>query len=127
MQEIKIYRCRHCGNIVVHLYDSGMPVACCGEDMELLRPDDESASIEKHIPVIEHVGNKVVVSVGKQIHPMTRDHYIEWIVVQWKDGFQVHYLTPGEAPVFETCVCSGITPVAAYAYCNIHGLWVTQV
>ena len=36
------------------------------------------------------------------------------------------YLTPGQAPkaVFEL---GGEKPVAVYAYCNLHGLWMTKL
>ena len=127
MDQIKIYRCRLCGNIVVHLYDSGMPLTCCGEEMELVEPASEMASLEKHVPVVERFADKVIVSVGETPHPMTKDHYIEWILLQSKTGFQVHYLKPGDAPVFEFHIPEKITPIAVYAYCNIHGLWVKEL
>jgi desulfoferrodoxin (superoxide reductase-like protein) len=36
------------------------------------------------------------------------------------------YLAPGQAPkaVFEL---GGEKPVAVYAYCNLHGLWMTKL
>ena len=33
------YYCRHCGNIVVKVNDSGVPVMCCGEAMGVLLPN----------------------------------------------------------------------------------------
>ena len=33
--ELKFYRCPICGNIVVKLENSGVPVVCCGKPMEL--------------------------------------------------------------------------------------------
>lgn len=38
----------------------------------------------------------------------------------------IRYLHPGEAPraVFEL---GDETPVAVYAYCNLHGLWTTKL
>lgn len=127
MEQIKIYRCPHCGNIVVHLYNSGVPLVCCGEEMELLEPNVETASVEKHVPVIEVVEDKVCVTVGSTAHPMTREHYIEWILLQSKTGFQVHHFAPGQMPAFAFRIEKSVTPIAAYAYCNIHGLWVANV
>ena len=39
---------------------------------------------------------------------------------------QLRYLTPGQAPkaVFEL---GTEKPVAVYAYCNLHGLWMTKL
>ena len=41
-------------------------------------------------------------------------------------GGQLRHLTPGQAPkaVFEL---GGEKPVAIYAYCNLHGLWMTKL
>ena len=39
---------------------------------------------------------------------------------------QLRHLAPGQAPkaVFEL---GGEKPVAVYAYCNLHGLWMTKL
>ena len=41
-------------------------------------------------------------------------------------GGQLRYLAPGQAPkaVFEL---GSEKPVAVYAYCNLHGLWMTKL
>ncbi len=31
--EQKFYICRHCGNIIAKVKDTGVPVICCGEPM----------------------------------------------------------------------------------------------
>ena len=43
---MKFYRCEHCGNIVIYLKDAGVPVVCCGEEMQELRPGTVDASVE---------------------------------------------------------------------------------
>ena len=62
----------------------------------------------------------------KKIHPMLSKHFIEWVYVQTENGGQLRYLAPGQAPkaVFEL---GSEKPVAVYAYCNLHGLWMTKL
>ena len=47
---------------------------------------------EKHVPVIEQNGNTVTVKVGSVEHPSFTEHYIEWILLETEQGFQIHYL-----------------------------------
>ena len=51
---------------------------------------------------------------------------IQWLYVETAQGGHIRYLHPGEAPraVFEL---GDETPVAVYAYCNLHGLWTTKL
>jgi len=53
-------------------------------------------------------------------------HHIQWLYVETAQGGHIRYLHPGEAPraVFEL---GDETPVAVYAYCNLHGLWTTKL
>ena len=74
--ELKFYRCPICGNIVVKLENSGVPVVCCGKPMVELVPGTTDASVEKHVPVVTVDGNKVNVFVGGAEHPMVPEHYI---------------------------------------------------
>ena len=53
----KFYRCRHCGNVIIKFVDSGVPVVCCGEQMEELIPNTVDASNEKHVPVVKMAEN----------------------------------------------------------------------
>ena len=46
----KFLICQHCGNIVAMIRDKGVPVFCCGEEMQGLIPGTTEASGEKHIP-----------------------------------------------------------------------------
>ena len=121
--DIKFYICRHCGNIIAYVKNSGAKVVCCGEPMQELVPNTTEAATEKHIPVVVKNGNKVTVTVGAVEHPMTAEHYIQWICLQTKQGNQRKELKPGDKPVCEFCLCEGDEVVAAYAFCNLHGLW----
>ena len=121
--ELKFYICKHCGNIIAKVKDSGVPVVCCGEPMQQLVAGSVDAAHEKHVPVWTAENGKVVVSVGSAAHPMTAEHYIEWVALQTKQGNQRKALHPGEEPRVCFSVCEGDEVEAVYAYCNLHGLW----
>ncbi len=121
--EMKFYICRHCGNIIAFVENKGVPVMCCGQKMEELVPGTVEASAEKHIPVVTTEGQLVTVTVGSVEHPMLDEHYITWIAIQTKHGNQRVTLKPGQAPTAQFALIPGDEVVAAYAYCNLHGLW----
>ncbi len=120
---MKFYRCKHCGNIVTHLEDSGIRIVCCGEEMYELIAGTVDASKEKHIPVVTTEGRRVAVKVGSVAHPMLKEHHIAWIVLETTRGHQFKALElPGE-PEAAFCLDEGEEFIAAYEYCNLHGLW----
>ncbi|MDD6056982.1 MAG: desulfoferrodoxin family protein [Clostridiales bacterium] len=121
--EQKFYICAHCGNIIAMVKDKGVPIMCCGQKMTELVPGTTDASAEKHIPVYETKDNQVIVTVGSAAHPMTEEHYIEWVSLQTKFGNQRKALVPGSAPSVCFALCDGDEVEAVYAYCNLHGLW----
>lgn len=123
---MKFYKCSHCGNIITFLENKGVPVMCCGQKMDELVPGAVDAAVEKHVPVVAVDGNKVTVSVGDIAHPMTEEHHIAWIVLETKNGFQKKDLNPTGAPSVEFEL-AGDEAVAAYAYCNLHGLWKKKI
>lgn len=87
-------------------------------------PNTVDAAYEKHVPVIEHSGDHVVVKVGSVAHPMLDVHWIEWIVLETSSGYQKKELKPGDVPEAEFAVTEPV--VAAYEYCNLHGLWMAK-
>ena len=119
----KFFQCEVCGKMVAVVKDTRVPLMCCGRKMNELIPGTVEASAEKHIPVWSVEGCTVTVTVGSVIHPMVEEHYIEWISLQTKQGNQRKALAPGEAPTACFALCEGDEVVAAYAYCNLHGLW----
>lgn len=121
--EIEFYQCSHCGQIVAIVKKTGVPLICCGEKMQKLIPSSTDASVEKHVPVITVDGNKVTVTVGSVEHPMIEQHYIEWIVLQTKNGNQRQMLSPGQSPKAVFAILDEDEVLGAYAYCNLHGLW----
>ena len=123
--EIKVYRCKHCGNIAIKVINSGVPMSCCGEAMEELVPGSVDAAVEKHVPVVTRDGDKVTVSVGSVAHPMTAEHYIQFVILDTTSGVQIAKLNPNDDPVAVFTVLSGAEVKNAYAYCNLHGFWVS--
>jgi superoxide reductase len=123
---MKFYKCAHCGNIIAYIHDSGVRVSCCGEEMKELLPNTTDAAGEKHVPVITAEGQTVTVKVGSVTHPMLDAHYIEWIMLETKRGRQRRALKPGEEPEAVFALVPGDEVVAAYEYCNLHGLWKAE-
>ena len=122
MSNTKFYICKHCGNIIEKINDSGVPVVCCGERMSEIEAGVVEASREKHIPVAEVVGNTVKVTVGSVLHPMSSEHSILWVYLKTDKGSYRKDLKVDEPPV----VSFGLVdekPISVYAYCNLHGLW----
>jgi len=122
----RFFICKHCGNIIGMIHSSGVPVVCCGEPMQELIPNTQDASQEKHVPVITVTGDKVKVAIGSVAHPMVSEHYIQWIYLETEKGGQRKALAPGEAPEVAFALDDD-KPLAAYAWCNLHGLWKADV
>ena len=120
---MKFYICKHCGNIVAMVRESGAPISCCGQKMTELVPGTTDAAVEKHVPVIEVQDGKVTVTVGSVAHPMAPEHYIQWIALCTDRGNQRKKLEPGDEPKACFKLCEGEKVEAAYAYCNLHSLW----
>ena len=120
---MEFYICKTCGNIIAYARSSGVPVMCCGGKMEQLAPNTTDAAQEKHVPVIAVEGDLVTVTVGEVEHPMTEEHSIQWIALHTRQGNQRKELAPGSKPCAQFKLCEGDSVVAAFAYCNLHGLW----
>ena len=121
------YRCAHCGNIVSVVVNGGGTLTCCGDEMQLLKANTTDAAKEKHVPAVTVEGDKVVVNVGSVDHPMTPEHYIQFIMIETNLGKQYKGLTPDDKPHAEFVLQDGEKLEAAYEYCNLHGLWKVEV
>ena len=121
----KFYRCNHCGNVIEKHVDSKVPVVCCGEKMQELVANTVDASTEKHVPVVTKVDDCTIkVQVGSVEHPMLPEHHISFIYVETENGGMKINLK--DKPEDTLCTCSD-KPVAVYEYCNLHGLWKTEL
>lgn len=123
----KFLLCRRCGNLIEMINDSGVTPICCGTDMNELTPNSVEAATEKHIPVVEIDGNIARVTVGSTLHPMEEAHYIEWIYLETSIGIKRVKLNPKEEPIASFALLEEETVISAYAYCNLHGLWIKEL
>ncbi len=121
-KRLDIYKCELCGNIIeLNFSGGGGPLNCCGQDMTFMEEKTADMSTEKHVPVVEKIDGGYKVTVGSTLHPMTDEHYIQWIELVAGDLVMTQFLKPGQEPVatFKT----DATDVYAREYCNLHGNW----
>ncbi len=120
-EQLQVYKCETCGNIVEVLHGGKGDLVCCGQPMKLFTENTVDAAKEKHVPVIEKTADGYKVTVGAVAHPMEEKHYIEWIELVVDGKAYRQFLQPGQAP--EATFCIKAEKVTAREYCNIHGLW----
>lgn len=125
--DVKFFKCMHCGNVAIKVFDQGVPMSCCGEAMAELTANSTDGAFEKHVPQVAVDGANVHVQVGDIAHPMTEPHFITMVVLVTEKGYQVAPLTPADAPEANFTVAAGDKPVKVYEYCNLHGLWVKEI
>ena len=123
----KFLLCKRCGNLIEMINDSGVTPICCGADMEVLNANSIEAATEKHIPVIEVESNIAQVRVGEVLHPMEEAHYIKWIYLETNKGIKRVNLNPGNTPEAYFALTEDEEITRAFAYCNLHGLWVKEM
>lgn len=114
---MKFYQCDACQKIIVSKEELNLPGLT-----EVIAGSTDAAQ-EKHVPVYEKRCGRVKVSVGSVMHPATDAHYIAWVVLETKDGYQMKYFAPTDIPEVTFALKAGDEVVAVYAYCNLHGLW----
>ncbi len=114
---MKFYQCEVCKKIIVTKDELKL------DGWKELIAGSTDAAVEKHVPVVEKKCGRLKVSVGSVMHPATEAHYIEWVVVETKDGYQMKYFAPTDTPEVTFALKAGDEVVAVYAYCNLHGLW----
>lgn len=96
----------------------------------MLRPENDGAcsrhyrrGSRKTRPGHSADDRRISVKVGEAEHPMMEAHYIMFICIETSRGHQIKYLNPGEKPEAEFLLADGEELIAAYEYCNLHGLW----
>ena len=122
----KFFICKLCGNLAGLIVASGAPMSCCGQEMTELTPNTVEASVEKHLPEVTVKGDAIEVKVGSAPHPMEEAHYIMFVYVAGEKSGQRKCLKAGDAPEVSFSFVND-KPVAVYAYCNLHGLWKTEI
>lgn len=122
----KFFICKHCGNMAGLINNKGVPMVCCGEKMTELVPNTVEASTEKHLPAVTVSGESIEVQVGSVPHPMEEKHHIAFVYVETECGGQRKCMKVGSEPKL-TFNFADDKPTAVYAYCNLHGLWKTEL
>ena len=112
--------------------EKGELIATLNEELKCdafkpITANSTDAAQEKHVPVVTVAGDKVTVDVGSVPHPMTEAHLISYVVLETTHGFQLKKLAHTDAPKAEFTLSAGEKAVAAYEYCNLHGLWVFNI
>lgn len=120
-EKLNIFKCDICGIIVETLHGGAGSLVCCNKNMRLLKENQSDGAVEKHVPVIEFVNDGIDVSVGSLEHPMTEEHFIEWIEIIADGKVYRQELKPGQKP--QAFFPVKPDEVSVREYCNLHGLW----
>jgi superoxide reductase len=120
-EQLQIYKCDVCGNIVEVMHSGKGELTCCGQPMKLFTENTVDAAKEKHVPVLEKTADGFKVKVGSVAHPMEEKHWIEWVELIVDGKVYRQFLKPGQPP--EATFCIKADKVTAREYCNLHGLW----
>lgn len=118
---LKVYQCEKCKKTILTKEELKL------EGWVELVAGSTDAALEKHVPVVTKKCKTVKVDVGSVAHPMTEEHLIEWVALETEKGYQVKYLSANEEPVCAFSLSDGDKAVAVYAFCNLHGLWTTNI
>ena len=127
MKEPRFFTCESCNIIIQEIQGQADCFSCDGTELKELQPGTTDAAQEKHVPVVTQNGNEITVQVGSVLHPMTEEHSIEWVYLQTQKGGQRVDLESTGEPSAKFLIAEGDKAIAAYAYCNLHGFWKTEV
>jgi superoxide reductase len=124
-EKLQIFRCEVCGNMVEVTHEGGGILVCCNRPMVLLTENTTDAEHEKHVPVVEKTVDGYKVTVASDFHPMTEEHFIEWVQLVADGNTLTHYFVPGEKP--EAFFNVKAENLYARTYCNLHDLWTSRL
>ena len=116
MLRCKFYVCPLCGN-VIHSFGNTV-VSCCGIT---LPPLEAEADDDGHAVTVAHVEDEHFITVH---HPMTKEHYIHFVVFVTTDRLQMVKLYP-EDNAETRLQLRGMGYL--YYYCNRHGLFKRKI
>ena len=122
------YECLVCGNVVeVKTVGSGT-LTCCNKPMDLLMNDLKVDNLKNiHSPVIEIKGDKeIFVKIGKTPHPMTPNHYIQWIEISVDGALYTKSLNHWDKPEATFKINVG-KKISVRARCNLHNVWKVTI
>lgn len=123
---MKLFKSKETGALLELVLDGKENVSLDG--FIELKAGAVDAATEKHVPVVSQDGNHLNVKVGEVAHPMTEEHWITSIWVEFEDGtVQRKSLLPTDAPETHFCLGGKKGKVTVYEYCNLHGLWKAEL
>ena len=115
MKELRFEYCEICKKMHLVVDDKAPKTMCCGQPMKVLTANTVDAAQEKHVPAVELGEKELKVHVGSVTHPMTEEHHIALKNLD-HTGEPTAVFPIGE-----------VKPVAAYEFCNLHGLWKAEI
>lgn len=124
---MKHFVCTACGNLVAAVNYSNKPLSCCERKMEELTPKPD-ANRERHTPHLSVRDNRVSVRIGTKDapHPQTEAHRVDWVCLVTDRGSQRRVIDDKDSTTAHFLLLEGERPLRAFAYCNLHGLWVGE-
>lgn len=124
MSAKKYHFCESCGRLIED--DSGENVSCCGKRMSQIFEGTRGEGDAKHTPIVNVAGDRVTVNVGREGHPMSKEHLIEWVYLKTDRGRYIKYLDATKEPSV-TFPIKDERPLEVSAFCNKHGLWRAEM
>lgn len=115
MKRVKFYVCPNCGNIVTSTGDGD--ISCCGRKLEALTANPAD---EKHFVTVENIESEHYITFS---HPMTKEHYLNFIACVTFDRVLVVRLYPEQSGEVRI---PRMPRGKIYFGCNQHGLWVND-
>jgi len=118
--EPRFYRCERCGFLAV-TFQAENPLhsrlCCCGGQINELVAAPETGALRHEIEYVIFGGyehNAIRITVDNNLHPMTKEHQIQWIYLYTFEGGQLKFLSPGQMPV----ATFAMADQDAYVYCG---------
>ena len=116
MAKGKLYVCPVCGNVVYAVGET--VVSCCGITLPALEAEPADSAHFIHVEMVE---DTYFITVD---HPMTKEHYISFLMAVSDQGVQLVKLYP-EGNAEARVQVNRVKQI--YAYCNQHGLFQVPV
>lgn len=124
-ENLALFKCGTCKKVVQVLVEGKGELVCCGKSMNLLSTNtEENVKEEYHLPVIFNSNDAEYIQVGKELHPNSEEHHIEFIQIISECGKKIFTHIIG--PSFEPKIKIEFENFGNYSMkelCNIHGLW----
>jgi superoxide reductase len=116
------------GTVVGMIQEGAGTLSCEGIPLkEMVAHGSEAEGNEKHVPLVHEDNGKIYVQVGSVLHPMEKDHYIDWIYLLTDQGAQRKNLHPGQKPEVVFLIADDEVVLAVEAHCTKHGLWKANI